>query len=104
MPWLYGNQPGSFIRRMRHPVESIMNKRTDEVLLQKIRELPAERQAEVEDFVEFLAAKERRQNAAQRLKAAQERLAADPLPPMSVEEVNAEIEAYRAEQRRAAGT
>ena len=81
-----------------------MNKRTDEVLLAKIRELPAERQAEVEDFVEFLAARERRQNAAQRLKAAQERLAADPLPPMSVDEVNAEIEAYRAEQRRAAGT
>ena len=81
-----------------------MNKRTDEVLLQKIRELPAERQAEVEDFVEFLAAKERRQNAAQRLKAAQERLAADPLPSMSVDDVNAEIEAYRAEQRRAVGT
>ena len=81
-----------------------MNKRADEVLLQKIRELPPERQAEVEDFVEFLADKERRRGAAQRLNAAQERLATDPLPPMSVDEVNAEIEAYRAEQRRAAGT
>ena len=81
-----------------------MNKRADdEVLLHKIRELPPEGQAEVEDFVEF-ADKARRRGAAQRLKAAQERLAADPLPPMSVDEVNAEIEAYRAEQRRAAGT
>ena len=82
----------------------VMNKHADEVLLQKIRELPPEQQAEVEDFVELLADKERRRGAAQRLKAAQERLAADPLPPMSVDEVNAEIEAYRAEQRRAAGT
>jgi hypothetical protein len=81
-----------------------MNKRADEVLLQKIRELPPERQAEVEDFVEFLSDKERRRGAVQRLKAAQERLAAHPLPAMSVDEVNAEIEAYRAEQRRAAGT
>jgi hypothetical protein len=33
-----------------------MNQRADEALLQKIRELPPEQQAEVEDFVEFVAA------------------------------------------------
>ena len=81
-----------------------MNKRADEALLQKIRELPPDRQAEVEDFVEFLAAKDRRRTAPDRLRTALERLASDPLPPMSSDEVNAEIEAYRAEQRRAAGT
>ncbi len=80
-----------------------MNQRTDEALLQKIRELPPEQQAEVEDFVEFLAVKERRRNAGRRLRTAQSRLAADPLPPMSIDEINAEVEAYRAEQRRAAG-
>jgi hypothetical protein len=31
-------------------------------------------------------------------------LDANPLPPMTNEEINAEIAAYRAEQRRAAGT
>lgn len=36
------------------------------------------------------------------LDAAREKLAADPLPPMSEEEIQAEIEAYRAEKRAAA--
>jgi len=81
-----------------------MNRRTEEALLEKIRELPPERQAEVEDFVEFLAAKERRRDAASRMAAAQQRLSADPLPPMTADEINAEIEAYRAQQRRASGT
>ena len=76
---------------------------SDEALLQKIRELPVEQQAAVEDFVEFLAARERGRNADRRLRTAQSRLAADPLPPMSIDEINAEVEAYRAEQRRAAG-
>ena len=31
-------------------------------------------------------------------------LAADPLPPMTAEEIQAEIEAYRAQERNAAGT
>ena len=77
---------------------------SDEALLQKIRELPVEQQAAVEDFVEFLAARERRRNAGRRLRTAQSRLAADPLAPVSIDEINAEVEAYRAEQRRAAGT
>jgi hypothetical protein len=32
-----------------------------------------------------------------------QKLAADPLPPMTAEEIQAEIEAYRADSRRAAG-
>ena len=39
----------------------------------------------------------------QQLKAAREKLAAEPLPAMTPEEIQAEIDAYRAEQRRAAG-
>jgi len=37
------------------------------------------------------------------LKLAREQLAADPLPPMTPEEIQIEIDAYRAESRRAAG-
>lgn len=38
------------------------------------------------------------------LSKAREKLAANPLPPMTPEEIQAEIDAYRAEVRRAAGT
>ena len=40
----------------------------------------------------------------ERLKAARQKLTAEPLPPMTPEEVQAEIDAYRTEQRRAAGS
>jgi hypothetical protein len=39
----------------------------------------------------------------ERLGRAREVLAANPIPPMTPEEIQAEIDAYRAEQRRAAG-
>jgi len=38
-----------------------------------------------------------------RMTQAREQLAAQPLPPMTPEEIQTEIDAYRAEQRRAAG-
>jgi hypothetical protein len=38
-----------------------------------------------------------------RLQGARAKLAADPLPAMSAEEIRAEIESYRAEKQRAAG-
>ena len=40
----------------------------------------------------------------EKLAAAREVLTANPLPPMTPEELQAEIDAYRAEVRRAAGT
>lgn len=43
-----------------------------------------------------------RSRALERLDAARKQLAAAPLPPMSEEEIQAEIEAYRAEKRAAA--
>jgi len=39
----------------------------------------------------------------ERLGKARETLAAEPLPPMTPEEIQAEIDAYRAQVRRAAG-
>ena len=40
----------------------------------------------------------------ERMKSARAMLVAEPLAPMTPEEVSAEIEAYRSEQRRAAGS
>lgn len=44
-----------------------------------------------------------RARRAEKLAAAREVLAANPLPPMTPEEIQAEIDTYRAEVRRAAG-
>jgi len=40
----------------------------------------------------------------ERMQTARAALADDPLPPMTPEEISAEINAYRSEQRRAAGS
>lgn len=45
-----------------------------------------------------------RQEHVERLKSARTKLAAEPLPPMTPQEIQAEIEAYRSTQRRAAGS
>jgi hypothetical protein len=54
--------------------------------------------------VERLLREALRAKRAEKLAAAREVLAANPLPPMTPEEIQAEIDAYRAEVRRAAGT
>lgn len=45
-----------------------------------------------------------RQERIERMKTARATLAAQPMEPMTPEEINAEINAYRTEQRRAAGS
>lgn len=67
-------------------------------LIQKLQELPPQRLAEVEDFVEFLATREMRNAAGTRLGAALARLDALNLPEISDEEINAEIQAARRER------
>lgn len=67
-------------------------------LLRKIESLPQQRLAEVEDFVEFLMTREIRANAAGRLGEALARLDALDLPPLSDEEIAAEITAARRER------
>jgi len=69
-----------------------------QTLVAKLRELPPERIAEVEDFVDFLKtrAEQAQRTAARRLGAAMARLDALNLPPMSAQEVQAEIKAARA--------
>jgi hypothetical protein len=72
---------------------------TDEVLLETLKSLPAEQRAEVEDFVEFLAAKAKKRAAWNRLLAIAPALEAAGVEPMSEEEIAAEIKAARAERR-----
>lgn len=68
-------------------------------LIEKLAKLPRERLTEVEDFVEFLAAREERAAAAQRLAEALAKLDALNLPPVSDEDIAAEIRASREERR-----
>ncbi len=73
--------------------------RIEQNLIQKLEKLPAQRLAEVADFVEFLATREARANAAAKLGESLAKLDAANLPPFSDEEIEAEIEAARAERR-----
>ncbi len=70
-------------------------------LIAKLDQLPPKRVAEVEDFVDFLASKTRRR-AAQAILEGVARAAKAGSKPMSMDEIQAEIRAYRDEHRRAA--
>lgn len=70
-----------------------------DVLYEKLKALPPQRRAEVEDFMDFLARKEARAAALDRLLAIAPALEAAGMPPMSEEEIQAEIQAARAERR-----
>jgi hypothetical protein len=65
-------------------------------LLEKIQALPPEQVGEVEDFVDFLAAKTRRRVALDRLLAIAPALEAAGVPTMTEDEIQAEINAMRA--------
>ena len=68
-------------------------------LMERLKKLPPSRVAEVMDFVEFLAAREERAAAAQRLTDGLARLDALNLPPVSEDEVDDEVQAARRERR-----
>ncbi len=70
-----------------------------QVLIEKLEQLPPQQLAEVEDFVDFLANKSRRIAAWERLLAIAPALEAAGIPPMSMDEINAEIKAARADRR-----
>jgi hypothetical protein len=72
-----------------------MNAPTPTALLAKLQTLPPQRLAEVEDFVDFLAAREMRHVAGQRLGGMLAKLDALPLPPLSESEIADEIHAAR---------
>jgi Protein of unknown function (DUF2281) len=68
------------------------------LLIERLKKLPPSRVAEVVDFVEFLASREERGAAAQRLTDGLARLDALKLPTISEDEVEEEIQAARQER------
>jgi hypothetical protein len=70
-----------------------------QALLEKIQALPPECRAEVEDFVEFLAAKAGRLAALDRLLALAPALDQAGAGPITEDDIQAEIEAARAQRR-----
>lgn len=71
----------------------------EQMLFEKLKALPPQQRAEVEDFVDFLAAKAKKRTALDRLLAIAPALEAAGIEPMSEEEIAAEIKAARAERR-----
>lgn len=76
-----------------------MNATVEQVLISKLRSLSPQQVAEVEDFVEFLAAKSRKRTALDRLLAIAPALEAVGMAPMSEDEIAAEVKAARVELR-----
>ena len=68
---------------------------TELLLLERLKQLPPARVAEVVDFVEFLACREERRMAAGRLNAGLSRLDALQLPSLTEDDIEAEIRAAR---------
>ena len=76
-----------------------MNATVEQSLISKIKMLSPQQVAEVENFVEFLAAKSKRRAAIDRLLSIAPALEAAGVEPMSEDEIAAEIKAARAERR-----
>jgi hypothetical protein len=72
-------------------------------LIERLKKLPPSRVAEVVDFVEFLAEREERAAAGQRLTEGLARLDALKLPPVSDDEIEQEIQAARQERHARQG-
>lgn len=76
-----------------------MNPNAEQNLLSKLKALSPQQVAEVEDFVEFLAAKSKKRAALERLLSVAPALAAAGAMPPAEGEVEAEVEASRRERR-----
>jgi hypothetical protein len=76
---------------VNHPLKS--------ALLEKIKRLPPEQIAQVEDFVEFLVTKEQRRLAGEALRAMWAAVPAEELTPEIEQEIVEAVRAVRAERR-----
>lgn len=72
-------------------------------LLQRLKKLPPDRVAQVADFVEFLAAREERKDAARRLGESLSKLDAVNAPPVTEDEIEDAVQASRRARRQQAG-
>ena len=68
-------------------------------LLERLKQLPPSRVAQVLDFVEFLTAREEHAAASQRLTEGLTKLDALNFPPLSENEIEIEIQASRQDRR-----
>ena len=75
-----------------------MNNPIEQSILQKLRALPPERQAEVERFVDFLSSEDRGE-AFESFLAVAESVARAHVPALTPEEIEAELKQLRAERR-----
>jgi hypothetical protein len=73
-----------------------------ESLMQQARKLSPNLVAELADFATFLAARQERQGAVQRLREDMAKLDAQGLPPITEDEVEEAVQQSRRERRRAA--
>lgn len=71
-------------------------------LIERLKQLPPGRVAEVVDFVEFLAAREERAATAARLDKAMSKLDALNLAPLPEDEIEEEVQAARQARRQGA--
>lgn len=76
-----------------------MDTTIEQKLISKIRMLSPQQVSEVEDFVEFLAGKARKQAALDRLLSIAPAIEAASMEPMSEDEIGIEVKAARAARR-----
>lgn len=76
-----------------------MNTRDTEALVEKLKTLPPERVAEVEDFVDFLRARASRDAALDAFLEVAMRVEQAGIAPMNEAEIETELAAVRAERR-----
>ncbi len=78
-----------------------MNQRAEDILIEKIRQLPVERLAQIEDFVDFLAVQERRRHAIERLHALRVQLPPEEITEGEMQEIVQTVREVRTERARA---
>lgn len=76
-----------------------MNRRASQSLIDEINALPAERIAQVEDFVRFLASEERRRQAIARLQALRERVPLEEITNAEMQQITDTVKEVRAQMR-----
>lgn len=76
---------------------------TAEALLAKLKILPPERLGQIADFVDFLATQEQRRQAGEELRVMMDKLADANIPPMTMAEIQVEVDAVRKARRERAG-
>ncbi len=72
---------------------------TAKSLLAKLKILPPERLGQIADFVDFLAMQEQRRQAGEELRVMMDKLADANIPPMTMDEIQAEVNAVRKARR-----